>query len=86
MKNVFLVRIFLYSNQKEFHICTLFTQCNFTMCHLPTLYDSEEEFQEIEIVKYKLWNRVGVISLLFQEHVDNNERDELDRCLQKDLA
>ena len=56
------------------------------MCHLPTLYDSEEEFQEIEIVKYKLWNRVGVISLLFQEHVDNNERDELGRCLQKDLA
>ena len=48
------------------------------------LYDSEEEFQEIEIVAYNLENLVG--PQLFQEHVDNNARDELDRCLQKDLA
>ena len=48
------------------------------------LYDSEEEFQQIEIVEYKLGNRVG--PQLIQDHVDNNERDELNRCLQKDLA
>ena len=45
------------------------------------LYDSEEEFQEIEIVKYNLEKRVGL--QVFQEQVDNNARDELDRCLQK---
>ena len=48
------------------------------------LYDSEEEFQQIEIVEYKLGNRVG--PQLIQDHVDNNERNELNRCLQKDLA
>ena len=48
------------------------------------LYDSEEEFQEIEIVEYNLGNSVG--TQLFQGHVDNNALDELDRCLQKDLA
>ena len=48
------------------------------------LYDTQEEFEEIEIVEYNLGNRVG--PQLFQEYVDNNTRDELDRCLQKDLA
>ena len=48
------------------------------------LYDSEEEFQQIEIVEYKLGNRVG--PQLIQDHADNNEREELDRSLQKDLA
>ena len=48
------------------------------------LYDTEEEFEETEIVKYNLGNRVG--PHLFQEYVDSNTRDELDRCLQKDLA
>ena len=48
------------------------------------IYDSEEEFQQIEIAEYKLGNRVG--PQLIQDHVDNNERDELDSYLQKDLA
>ena len=48
------------------------------------LYDSEEEFLETEIVEYNLGKRVG--PRLFQEHVDNNAQDELDGCLQKDIA
>ena len=48
------------------------------------LYNSEEEFQEIENVEYNLGTCVG--PQLFQEHVNNNAPDELDRCLQKGLA
>ena len=48
------------------------------------LYDTEEEFQKVEIAEYNLRNRVG--PQLSQEYVDNNTHDELDRCLQKDLA
>ena len=57
---------------------------NLTEKHNVLLYDSEEDVHEVEIPDYNIGVRKG--PPLFKDHVDNKSRDELDRCLQNDVA